>query len=1247
MSQLIDSTQSSINTQTPPQYKSHTTYTTQTTPLHFNSSSTHTSSRQLDDWYLTIAVGGRRNFLFLEDNLTPAPYHIEQQPIPPQFDDLSAADNTQVIQIEGQLINNIEPLNLSNENNMDDIRTNNINQNDSLPSPSSHSLNQQLEQSTIGGNTVTNDQSAPSSPQSRGLSQTPPLTPIMRSQLQSQSTNNDIGRINNNSGGSAIESSPISDDRKSIDSTTQLQSLSLDSTNNSANNSRPQSASIPGPQHGTMTPRTKRRLSDVVCNSGLSVYLHAGFGQDSYFVACDANQQGKTAMVLGIADGVGGWRSSGIDSGIMSRAIMRTALNYVREGVAQGGIDTTSIQYQQNTPSHRHTYSNTASVNSQSMDLDDEPTHHRRVSDKQYDELTDYSYSAVLADPRELMAKAYYQVKAENNVPAGSTTACIVTLLPVYANQQQTQSSPNTSNNNNKVFPMFSDISGTQQSTSTTATQSQQSTPQKLGIPSNQDYVIMRTANLGDSGYIVVRFAKNGTGDDKNNLFPFRPHVVGFTPFQRDESNVVKQLAVIPESIASSNDYYEYCLTGDSVVSLSNGLGVRLDSIANMVVDGKQSQSAKSCDTRRVNILTYDDSVDKGGVVNGEIKSFVDNGVQACVELTLSDGRKLVCTPNHLIRTVTGWCRADQLVTVADKQRDSTLSSHKVLCGLEGVLDDPQVDGDNAFQFYLPCSKRTYTIREHRNAVLALARIIGHICSDGSTNSRGNEVKFALGHELDVAAVKADLVYFGRGDIAHKFYDRHSSEIDGSSFYQIVLDVEMSKDLIGCAGVILGKRPDNAILPAFVKDVNTPTSVVREFLAGFYGGGGGPPSPASGNAGGWNVLTLIASVESAIPKNTDIIDTESDTESDNDMVIESYATIGMQRYSSAENEADNDNGDKKISGAKLMLAEISQVLEQRFGVKCQSHIDAITQNINKIQYVLRMEPTSVLAFHEKIGFRYCVHKQIRMMAAASHFRDVMKCGNKSRNWSSKIGTDTYFSVGTDSKSSNDSSNNTDQTSQYHDVCAVSRERNSLPVIQVDVVWRRDAGMRQVYDVTVDKTSNFIANGIVVHNCDDKPEDATTSEHKLLDGDIIILASDGLWDNFDLESEHYINLPYGYNSYGSQSQQQNMMRMRVQQHINDHDRIRRQHQIIERIVMESLTNTPSTFVTARDSPRQESLNSRRRNSIDIINTVPEIDPAALCARLMQHSLEFQRKPDGKPDDLTIMVTQLRRRATSTA
>lgn len=64
----------------------------------------HTSSKQLNDWYLKVAVGGRRNFLFQEDNLTPAPYHHEPVPQPPQFDDISNAGDNQVIQIEGMWI---------------------------------------------------------------------------------------------------------------------------------------------------------------------------------------------------------------------------------------------------------------------------------------------------------------------------------------------------------------------------------------------------------------------------------------------------------------------------------------------------------------------------------------------------------------------------------------------------------------------------------------------------------------------------------------------------------------------------------------------------------------------------------------------------------------------------------------------------------------------------------------------------------------------------------------------------------------------------------------------------------------------------------------------------------------------------------------------------------------------------------------------------------------------------------------
>lgn len=47
-----------------------------------------------------------------------------------------------------------------------------------------------------------------------------------------------------------------------------------------------------------------------------------------------------------------------------------------------------------------------------------------------------------------------------------------------------------------------------------------------------------------------------------------------------------------------------------------------------------------------------------GTIRTGEIADVVDSGIKKCVEITLEDGKKLVLTPDHLIKTKDGWIEA-------------------------------------------------------------------------------------------------------------------------------------------------------------------------------------------------------------------------------------------------------------------------------------------------------------------------------------------------------------------------------------------------------------------------------------------------------------------------------------------------------------------------------------------------------------------------------------------------------------
>jgi serine/threonine protein phosphatase PrpC len=133
-------------------------------------------------------------------------------------------------------------------------------------------------------------------------------------------------------------------------------------------------------------------------DSASCLSLLGQMGQDSFFAVSNAS---LGCAVMGVADGVGGWRDNGVDSGEISRAIMRAARNLAvrtcSEAAASG---------------------------------------------------SEKSTASFMLNPSSLLTLAYLDVKASKTVEAGSTTACIVALTPqpVTAMHAAAASSANTPN---------------------------------------------------------------------------------------------------------------------------------------------------------------------------------------------------------------------------------------------------------------------------------------------------------------------------------------------------------------------------------------------------------------------------------------------------------------------------------------------------------------------------------------------------------------------------------------------------------------------------------------------------------------------------------------------------------------------------------------------------------------------------------------------------------------------------------
>src|SRR5947209_8274613 len=198
-------------------------------------------------------------------------------------------------------------------------------------------------------------------------------------------------------------------------------------------------------------------------------------------------------------------------------------------------------------------------------------------------------------------------------------------------------------------------------------------------------------------------------------------------------------------------------------------------------------------------------------------------GERECVSLTLQDGRTLVCTPDHEILCTDGrWVRADELV----------LGQDRVVVGLEVPLDEP---GDDEAGYALHVGSLTFTMDTsyERLRTLALARLLGHLLSDGSISLLG-QGRMHVGQAMDREAVLDDVeLLTGYRPAATRYDDRK---------WTIVLPKPLTDAISTLPGVRTGRRIQQApALPAFVLDESCPVAVVREFLGGLFGADGHAP----------------------------------------------------------------------------------------------------------------------------------------------------------------------------------------------------------------------------------------------------------------------------------------------------------------------------------------------------------------------------------------------------------------------
>ena len=512
------------------------------------------------------------------------------------------------------------------------------------------------------------------------------------------------------------------------------------------------------------------------------------------------------------------------------------------------------------------------------------------------------------------------------------------------------------------------------------------------------------------------------------------------------------------------------CSLVKSSISLSNGLSIKIKEMQNV----------------GWTVLSWDSK--SRTIVNAKQTHYLDKGERPCLELRLQDDRTVTYTEDHPLLTSEGkWV----------KVKDLDLENDKLIVGMRCPEMDIKQEIDECDGWSLDVGKlilNTHTAEEYLRT-LAFVRIIGLLITDGHITKRGDASIF-LGHKLDVKQIQDDFKLLKCNIIARK----------KPHCYRITIPRRLSGEIIQLKGLVLGNKvKQESKLPEFVLDKDCPKPILREFMAGMFGGDG-HTSYLGLHRGKRDLLTSVSFSKSKV---------KSHLESHKKymtQIAELLTRLGIPQ--------------DKITLQKPKMISDSKNKEKNGDLGEKTY-----------EIVLHIDMEYMIYFAEKIGFRYCCHKSQRLDAAIS-YKQLRRGVVRQRYWLiNRVGEITNYvenktkfpeksirtkkaidqavkeleeSEGILHKYAIPTKNNIYDTlirgckfgsfrsksfpiagdymkeigaiEWFDGNFGVDPDADGLPTMNLKIVSRRDVGMKEVCDISVEDTHSFLAEGVVSHNC---------------------------------------------------------------------------------------------------------------------------------------------------------------------
>ncbi|KJE98167.1 DNA-directed RNA polymerase II subunit RPB2 [Capsaspora owczarzaki ATCC 30864] len=467
-----------------------------------------------------------------------------------------------------------------------------------------------------------------------------------------------------------------------------------------------------------------------------------------------------------------------------------------------------------------------------------------------------------------------------------------------------------------------------------------------------------------------------------------------------------------------------------------------------------------------------------------------------CIRLVFSDGRDLVCTPEHLVLTADGeWVHARALVPGETRVTVG-------LCAPEYSASADDAAAVSAFALHLPRVGATLRMGDAQEVARthAFARVLGYFFTNLGSMSYSAANDFydgclALGHRIDAERAVADVLQ------ATGLKCQVEAPNATSKLFSVWLPSDLLRDCHQVLHIQPGKRVLQAdSLPAFILADSCPLSVVREFLGGLFGGDGLAPQPM---AHGWHSVGFAMSKVEAHA---------ASLRATFDQIAALLARFGING-ATQETLVDVTNKHPE-AGATVLSGRLMLPVEQ------------------------------LVAFQERVGFRLCCHKQQRSSVAASFYRACAYSQEQRRQFIARVDALTGYTAASvpaggkrkrllmtlqaayaqtvqefeaaeifirrehavpSYQAVKDALKGVSEVTkvvprlwlQQHDaaafftestldqssvVSAVAHRLDGFPTWSATFMGSKPAGSHLTFDISVPGAHNFIANGVAVHNC---------------------------------------------------------------------------------------------------------------------------------------------------------------------